>query len=191
VRPLSWPIDGVETALSSAVQSVTAPLRLRLEQTCPTSIPVAVYQAIVDGVCLTLPQRDGLLAVTTPTLCPGCGQMRAFFIVRQHIPSATWSCTCWACMKEGDARLFHLERRARAALCRHSGHDPVRRLPHGRDDGAATTDQGLTEALHLVLAGCDQARGPVGALPAVSAMLQAVLFGLVFWSALLVVAVIR
>jgi hypothetical protein len=60
-------------------------------------IPSEVYEAITVSSCLILPQRDGFMVIVEPTVCPGCGQMRAFFDVRQIMPHGTWTCACWVC----------------------------------------------------------------------------------------------
>jgi hypothetical protein len=62
------------------------------------NIPPEVCEAITVGSCLILPQRDGFTAITEPTVCPTCGQIRAFFDVRQVMPSGIWACACWLCM---------------------------------------------------------------------------------------------
>jgi len=61
------------------------------------TIPPAVVRAIEAGACVDLPDRDGFTAFTEPTPCPSCGQMRAFFIVRQSGPMLEWSCVCSLC----------------------------------------------------------------------------------------------
>lgn len=59
------------------------------------TIPPAVQRAIELGACVSLP--DGFAAFTEPTPCPCCGEMRAFFILRQAGPSVAWSCVCSVC----------------------------------------------------------------------------------------------
>jgi hypothetical protein len=63
-----------------------------------SEVPLAVHDAIERGsLC---PTTDGAWTIFSEvTLAPCCHTMRAIFIIRQQIDTATstYSCVCWAC----------------------------------------------------------------------------------------------